>query len=437
MKTSKTSFSVIVVSALLMAASGLITFLLSNAIVDDAFIFLKFADNILAHGEFTFNKGEPVNAISSPLYLLLLIVVRATGLSGESSLLILWGSGLFVALISLFILTAGRDWLLRAVLLVALLGQVSLLRSVGMETTWFIACLILLAVTFESNSKIYSCLFTGLLVLVRLEGFLIILPLIIIGILSKKIPWREIITALLVLGVYLLFCAVYFDNLIPNSIAIKSIQSSFGIWKETSFFSYILSEIQFPVITILLSAMAIPFLFQEAKSNKYGVIFIALFCLTHSIAFIISGAPSHYHWYRVPAYFLLSICSSYSLIFLSSLVIKNNQNSLTSKIFLFLVISLVLLTVGSEEFKIPHKQYKYSASYKKLSEWIRTNTDKNSKIATAEVGYIGYYSKRYIVDKAGLINPDSVEKIQSSKSLDWWITPDNLPDYLVERTKFI
>ena len=417
--------------------SAVVTYLLSNAIVDDAFIFLKFSENILSLGEFSFNAGEPVNAISSPLYLILILVVRSMGMPGELSLLMLWGLGLTVAITALYFLLSSRSWLIRNLCILALLSQVSMLRSVGMETTWYLAIIISFAYAFEKGSKFWSCLLVAALVLIRLEGFLIIIPLILISLFRRKIAWQEFLTVIVTLGLYTLFCTLYFDNIIPSSIAIKSLQSNLGIWKETSYLEYLSLGLMIPLLSFLIAVFSAPFIFKETSAGKYGVMLIVLFCLTQSVSFIISDAPSHYHWYRVPAYFMLSVCAVYSLTYITQKVLEIKKVELTTtsqKLFIFILLGLILLNIGSEQFKIPPKTYRFSDEYKYISKWLRENTKQDAKVAASEIGYLGYYSRRYIVDKAGLVNPSAVERIMESNSLDWWFNEDELPEYIVEYT---
>ena len=47
----------------------------------------------------------------------------------------------------------------------------------------------------------------------------------------------------------------------------------------------------------------------------------------------------------------------------------------------------------------------------KAANWIKDNTNENDVIATHDVGAIGYYSNRKIVDVAGLVTPELIKKI--------------------------
>jgi tetratricopeptide (TPR) repeat protein len=47
----------------------------------------------------------------------------------------------------------------------------------------------------------------------------------------------------------------------------------------------------------------------------------------------------------------------------------------------------------------------------KAAKWIKINTNENDIIATHDVGAIGFYSQRKIVDIAGLVTPELINKI--------------------------
>jgi tetratricopeptide (TPR) repeat protein len=52
------------------------------------------------------------------------------------------------------------------------------------------------------------------------------------------------------------------------------------------------------------------------------------------------------------------------------------------------------------------------------AKWIASNTNENDIIATHDVGAIGFYSKRKIVDVAGLVTPELIMKISDVNYVD-------------------
>jgi hypothetical protein len=67
-----------------------------------------------------------------------------------------------------------------------------------------------------------------------------------------------------------------------------------------------------------------------------------------------------------------------------------------------------------------------TAAYSDISAWLVAHTPSRVRVAAAEIGYIGYYSERPIVDMHGLLHRDALRHIRS-EGLSWWFrryTPD-------------
>jgi hypothetical protein len=50
-------------------------------------------------------------------------------------------------------------------------------------------------------------------------------------------------------------------------------------------------------------------------------------------------------------------------------------------------------------------------AYYQVGDWLRKNTPQNASVAALEVGAIGYYSRRPMIDFAGLIQPDVARQL--------------------------
>ena len=44
----------------------------------------------------------------------------------------------------------------------------------------------------------------------------------------------------------------------------------------------------------------------------------------------------------------------------------------------------------------------------RVAEWVRDHTPRDALIATHEVGAIGYFCERRVIDSAGLVSPEAV-----------------------------
>lgn len=68
-------------------------------------------------------------------------------------------------------------------------------------------------------------------------------------------------------------------------------------------------------------------------------------------------------------------------------------------------------------------------SYKEIGTWVRDNTEEDAKIACVEIGHVGWYSGRYIIDILGLVTPHNA-KLVGERKLDEWLKYYH-PDYLL------
>ncbi len=129
----------------LMAAAG---YAMRGYITDDTFIHLRYAENLLQYGEFSFNPGQHSYGATSPLWIFGLALLLKLGLTPFAAATTLGGiSGLLVVLLVDKILTRlsfPEGW--KALFLLAVVSDTWLLRWTwsGMETPLATAFLLLL-----------------------------------------------------------------------------------------------------------------------------------------------------------------------------------------------------------------------------------------------------------------------------------------------------
>ena len=81
--------------------------------------------------------------------------------------------------------------------------------------------------------------------------------------------------------------------------------------------------------------------------------------------------------------------------------------------------------------KDPDPRY---AIYRAAGNWLAENTPEDSKIGALEVGIIGYFSQRSMIDFAGLIQPSVVEQLQFETTYEdaaLWAVNEFSPDYVL------
>jgi hypothetical protein len=74
------------------------------------------------------------------------------------------------------------------------------------------------------------------------------------------------------------------------------------------------------------------------------------------------------------------------------------------------------------------------AIYRAIGEWLQANTPPSASVAALEVGAIGYYARRPMIDFAGLIQPAVAAQLTPSATYSdvaRWAIGSYQPDYLV------
>jgi hypothetical protein len=70
-----------------------------------------------------------------------------------------------------------------------------------------------------------------------------------------------------------------------------------------------------------------------------------------------------------------------------------------------------------------HNTEQLQEEHKKAAEWAANFLEKDARIACLDVGILGFYSERYIIDLGGLIDP----------SVNPWLEKGRVGPYLVEQ----
>jgi hypothetical protein len=72
--------------------------------------------------------------------------------------------------------------------------------------------------------------------------------------------------------------------------------------------------------------------------------------------------------------------------------------------------------------------------YQSIGDWLKSNTPEDASVAALEVGMIGYYAQRAMIDFAGLIDPlvsSQFTKATTYEDSAIFVFANYQPDYLV------
>ncbi len=410
---------------------------------DDPFITYRYAYNLSQGNGLVYNIGERSLSATSPFFVLLLAMIspiwsdfpKLANLIGAFSIA---AGGIFLWDLAFTWKSPITGWL--ALFLFPTFPL--LISTLGSEVPLYIA-FCLAAFAFYARRQFALSAFAGsMATLTRPDGALILI-LLAIGYfvqIRRPFPWKSSVIILGVILPWFLFARIYYGSPIPLTLATKQLQGAMVISQRFA-----------PgLATILKGYTHQPYFLVEAVLAALGFIYLALFKrrwalvvgwqILYFASYSILGV-SRYFWYYaplVPGFLILvglGLDSLHRLIV--SILEKNNYLSLASKrlpslmaIALVVLFSLSQIWILNQLRTEPDERYPI---YREAGEWLVANTPEDASVGTLETGIIGYFANRFMIDFAGLLQPDVALQLTPSATYAdaaYWAVEHYQPDYL-------
>jgi hypothetical protein len=260
----------------------------------------------------------------------------------------------------------------------------------------------------------------------------------------KQIPWKSIAIFLLLTVPWFLFAWVYFGSPIPVTLAAKQQQGGMAISQKfapgllTIVKPYSLSW--FYWFEALLALIGFVYMVLRAR------IWLILIAWTglYFIAFSILGV-SRYYWYYaplIPGFVVLTGLGITAIAKLMGGIQSRYETHIVQLAPIPIIISIGIIAILSLGRITSIKRLQQWSDtrlpiYRATGEWLKTNTPNDAKVATLEVGIIGYYAERPIVGFAGLILPEVGKLLTFENTYEdaaQWALSRYHPEYLVLHT---
>jgi hypothetical protein len=444
---------------------------------DDPFITYRYAYN-LSHGlGFVYNPGEHILSTTTPLFAILLATLSPLW-SNLPQLANLIGA-FSLALGGLFIWLLARSWKAPWIGWAGLLLYPTfplVVSTLGSETPLYLAFCLGAFAFYAAKRYPLAALFSALAVLTRPDGALVpaLLGLDYIVRHNKfripdrmrgfsqavfhrptKIapeaspaggfPWRAILVFLCLTIPWFIFAWIDFGSPWPITLATKQHQGAMAISQRFA-----------PGFLMIIKEYASSWLYWiEASLALFGAVFIAwrarrwLLFLSwtalYFLAYTILGV-SRYYWYYaplVPGFIVLvgssiwALSGAWKIRRYLAPEERQSQTSPGERHTIFLAASLlILLSVlqTSDLLRLQRQVDQRAAIYRAVGVWLQEKTPPQARIGALEVGIIGYYARRPMVDFAGLIQPDVAAQLTANTTYDdaaLWAAKQYRPDYLV------
>jgi tetratricopeptide (TPR) repeat protein len=426
--------------------------------LDDPWIHLTFAKNLIEYGSFSYFKNELVTSGStSPVYTLLLSLLYIF-IKNEfiiSYLLGVFFGALLVYMMTKLSLLQFKNFELLALLtsvLIALQPKLNLINVSGMETSLFIFLIAASLFEYQNKRMVLLGIFLGLTIWCRPDGFVLWIAIALDYFFKKMYlgknrkvssekskSHKEIITAF---SIALIFVASYFifnyllsGSILPNTYKAKLEyyqHNNRTLFLEEEILKYF-TEAEFIVIWIsfLIYFLVIIRSIIKRESNPYLVYLLFIFGL---IAVYYIKLPFTHRFGRylmpvIPFYILIAIGGVKTIIDFIQRKTFKRIGSLANFIFIAYSIGAVAMflyqnTKITDDF-IAYCKY-HNDRHVAAGKWIKKNTNETDVVAAHDVGAIAFYGERKIIDMAGLITPELIPHLNDQ------LYSDYMNDYLTK-----
>jgi hypothetical protein len=401
-----------------------------NYQLDDALIYLRYVRNFFKNNGLAYNVGDYFNGLTSPLYSYLLIAANVAIRNLQFTTIFL--SFVFLWLAALFgaaIVSKNRYEQVLCGFFVVSFNY--FYTTFGMETTLFLFLTAFALFLYKNDHFFFAGIVISLVILTRTEGIFFGGGVFLHYILTNKRlpPIKYLTVPVIIILINLIFNQFYYGAPLPATGNAKIGQGHSGFWgtgllfldvsyMKTSYFGGSYHILWFMLATSMVG------LWSSWRSLTTRLILIYLVLL--GVFYVFLRIPN-YHWYYGPFFYFLTLFSAsgaYQLVQRAIHAHSRADSLLTAApivalIVIFSIHNLQLSNVSRSSF----------TPYQNIGEWINTNTAPNATIAAVEIGTIGWYSDRYIIDILGLTNPYNADFI-AQKDVYSWLTKYS-PDYIV------
>ncbi len=404
-----------------------------HIILDDALITFRVAENLAYGRGFVYNVGERVQVTTTPLYTL--VLAGGTWLFGSALRAALVLNITLAALIPMLAYVLGRT----------LSGRITgvggallltfaplLIIAFSMESYLYVTLILATMVAYVTGREWLAGILIGLTALVRGDGALLGACILTYDVVAyRRLRWRLIILAITIPVVWYLFALFYYGSPFPSTVGAKIAQGEFN-WLGRRFLDGLLvywddwirrqNQDAFYLVPLLLAAGLIPVLRAERRWLLLlgrDILYVA--------AFVALAVPTA-EWYYASlmpgvalltargAQFIAEVISQAGVKILPpvsrNLPEAGRFNFMMSSLLTAAILLPLLLALHFVSNLIVQQNPDWKAQvYPDTARWIAANTNASANFATIDIGHLGYWSNRRIIDIAGLAQADVAARL--------------------------
>lgn len=421
--------------------------------LDDAWIHQTYARNLWQTGQWEYVPGVVSAGSTSPLWTILLAIGYALRLPYLLWAYLLGGAALFLLAVGgmrlwemLWPERATLSWVVGVVL--ALTWQLLYAAASGMEAPLFTALCLNLAASYghwrrdpipNPQTPLWLGLFSGLLILTRPDGVLLLL-LLVIGIALRPQPGGERLRVLLVWAAmaaltvvpYFAFNMASAGTLWPNTFYAKQAEYAelLTVPLPQRFFQLLFFSLGGPETGwrgisgahLLLLPGLITITWKGIRSDwrqrrllyTLPLLWAAGHVLLYALRLPVTYQRGRYLWPALPVWIIYGL-AGWHLILQAAPLQQTSRLIRQAIVLIFILMLLIFLILGGVAYQ--EDVAFIEGEMVQIAHWLQQNSQPHDLIAAHDIGAIGYFAPRPILDLAGLISPEVVPYLSKPEAL--------------------
>lgn len=425
--------------ALLLAAVSAFGFLITSAgeyglgfPLDDAWIHQTYARNIVQLGEWSYLPGKTSGGSTSPLWTMLLALGNVLNLDEKA-----WAY--FLGILGLFLMAyfgsqwfqkrcpnrASWHWLIVVVLILE--WHLSWAAVSGMETlaVSLLILIVFMQLEIEANEVLLGAL-VGIGLWLRPGALTLILPIAIAGLGRYERDVRKWFRGMASVGLglslliapYLLLNSLVAGSIWPNTFYAK--QEEYAILREAPLILRYFQQLVQPSIGVVI--VLVPGVLLASFADVTKKLFIRIAPLMWVAGYLGTYAlrlPVTYQHgrYAIPVIPILIVIGIDGLLSWTDFETANIARRIVSRAWLLLSLAILVSfwVIGASAYA--KDVAIIETEMVRPAKWIAENTDGDALIAAHDIGALGYFGQRDILDLAGLVSPEVIPFIRDEAML--------------------
>lgn len=414
--------------------------------LDDAWIHQTYARNLALHGEWAYWPGEPSAGSTAPLW----------------SLLLAGGFGLRLgpyvwAYLAGWLCLAGLAWMGRAAFAVLnpqrsgwafwagifLVFEYHLVWAAGsgMETALFalVVMVVLNELLQENPGWARIGWWVGIAVWTRPDGITLLGPAMMVLLMMNEIGWRKRLAAcgklsvgvVVLVGLYLVFNLSLAGDWLPNTFFAK--QAEYAIYREFPLIRRVAAQMMLPLIgagALLLPGLL--FIFNQAVRQRRwavlaGILWLGGYLLMYALRLPVTYQHGRYIIPAMPVYFIWALAGL--SVWVQPQAPRAWKRALSQGWIIALGAALLVFWgIGAKAYG--QDVAVIESEMVDTARWVSQNTDPQALVAAHDIGALGYFGERHLLDLAGLVSPEVIPFIRDEARLKSFLD-ERQAEYLV------